>query len=326
MKLFTVLFIIVIALVSLTQAQDTLYTETFANGAFQNTWFAGFNGNNMEVEFQSGNPSGDSWVGRLGNDISGGGVGQSYSGDLTWTDFYFEAQVFITVSAGTYYGVEFRVDSTGLTSGYQFIARNSAQSLRFRARQEAVTPIPVIREWTSAEIPGGYPTTDSWHKMAVRVVGNQFWFFFDDQELPGNPYTDNTFTTGGIGTYVWDFAVTTLNLYIDDIYVLNPLTSIDDTQTSIISEYNLQQNYPNPFNPSTIIPFELTKSEIVNLSIFNSLGQKIRSLVNENYPAGLHQISWNGQNDIGQTVPAGIYYYKIQAGEFSATRKMLLVK
>ena len=326
MKLLTVLLIILIASITLVQSQDTLYTETFANGAFQNIWYAGFNGNNMEVEFQSGNPSGDGWVGRLGNDISGGGVGESYSGDLNWTDYYFEAQVFITVSAGTYYGVEFRVDSTGLTSGYQFIARNSAQSLRFRARTAAVTPIPVIREWTSAEIPGGYPTTDSWHKMAVRLVGNQFWFYFDDQELPGNPYSDNTFTTGGIGTYVWDFAATTLSLYIDDIYVMNPLTSIDDTQLPIISDYDLKQNYPNPFNPSTIIPFEILKSEMVNLSIFNSLGQKIRSLANESYPAGAHQIKWNGQDDFGQTVPAGVYYYKIQAGNFSATRKMLLVK
>ncbi len=81
-------------------AQQVLYTETFANGALQNPWYAGFSGNNMEVEFQSGNPSGDGWVGKLGNDLSGGGVGQSWSGDLNWTDYYVEAQVFITVSAG----------------------------------------------------------------------------------------------------------------------------------------------------------------------------------------------------------------------------------
>lgn len=326
MKIFSLLFIILFTMASLIQAQDTLYTETFANGALQNDWFAGFNGNNMEVEFQTGNPNGDGWVGRLGNDISGGGVGQSWSGDLTWGDYYFEAQVFVVVSAGTYYGVEFRVDSTGLTSGYQFIARNSAQSLRFRARTQAVTPIPVIREWTSAEIPGGYPSSDSWHKMAVRAVGNQFWFYWDDQELPGNPYTDTTFTQGAIGTYVWDFAVTTLNLYIDDIYVTNLVSGIDDGGAPSLSDYSLDQNYPNPFNPSTVIPFKLAKREMVELTIFNNLGQKVRSLVNQDYPAGTHQVKWNGKDDFGQTVPAGVYYYTIQAGEFKDTRKMLIVK
>lgn len=324
MKLLMLLSTLIFAIVSAGFGQGTLYTETFANGTLQNPWYAGFNGNTMEVEFQSGNPSGDSWVGRLGNDLSGGNVGQSFSGDLAWTDYYFEAQVFIVVSAGTYYGIEFRVDSVGLTSGYQLLARNSNQSLRFRARAEAAPT--QIREWLSAEIPGGYPTTDSWHKMAVRMVGNQFWFYFDDQELPGNPYTDNTYSQGAIGTYVWDFAVGNLNLYIDDITVTDPVTSIDNNNDPIISDYQLQQNYPNPFNPTTIIPFELSKNEVVKLSIFNSLGQKVRTLLNQDFPAGGHQAKWDGQDDFGQTVPAGVYYYTIQAGEFSATKKMLLVK
>ncbi len=189
-----------------------------------------------------------------------------------------------------------------------------------------MTPIPVVREWTSAEIPGGYPTTDSWHKMAVRAVGNQFWFYFDDQELPGNPYTDGTFTQGGIGTYVWDFAVTSLSLYIDDVTVTEPTTSINGDDPTLISEYNLSQNYPNPFNPSTIIPFEITKREMVNLSVLNSLGQKVRTLVTREFPAGAHQVQWDGRDDYSQVVPAGIYYYRIQAGDFTATRKMLLIK
>ena len=158
------------------------------------------------------------------------------------------------------------------------------------------------------------------------MVGNQFWFYFDDQELPGNPYTDNTFAQGGIGAYVWDFAAANLNLYVDDIIVTDAVTSIDDNNELVISDYRLEQNYPNPFNPTTIIPFELVKSARVRLSIFNSLGQKVRTLVNQDYSAGAHQANWDGQDDFGQTVPAGVYYYTIQAGEFTATRKMLLIK
>jgi hypothetical protein len=331
MKFLMILNVALFAFFTLSLAQDTLYSEKFANGVLQNTWYAGFNGNNMEPEFQSGNPSGDGWVGRLGNDLSGGGVGQSYSGNLTWIDYKFEAQVFINTTEGTYYGIEFRVDSTGNTTGYQFLAKNATTmppapaALRFRAR-ENVIPVPVIREWTGAEIPGGYPTTSSWHKMAVRMVGNQFWFYFDDQELPGNPYTDNTFTQGPIGAYVWDFTITTLNLYVDDLYVMNPFTSIDNNDAPIITDYLLNQNYPNPFNPSTVIPFELSKRELVNLSIYNNLGQKVRTLLNQDLPAGAHQAKWDGQDNFDQTVPAGVYYYTIQAGEFNATRKMLLIK
>jgi hypothetical protein len=324
MKHFLIFNIVMFGVFSLGMGQNTLYTEDFANGALQNIWYPGFNGNNMEVDFQTGNPSGDGWVGRLGNDLSGGTVGQSYSGDLAWTDYYFEAQVYINTTEGTYYGIEFRVDSVGLTSGYQFLARRTQQDLRFRARVEAGPTS--IRDWTSAKRPGGLPTTSSWHKMAVRIIGNQFWFYFDDQELPGNPYTDNTFTQGGIGAYVWDFAVGNLNLYIDDIIVTEAVTSIEDNNELVINDYRLEQNYPNPFNPTTSIPFELVKSERVRLSIFNSLGQKVRTLVNQDFSAGTHQANWDGQDDFGQTVPAGVYYYTIQAGEFTATKKMLLIK
>lgn len=316
-------------LVSLATGQTTLYTETFANGALQNPWYAGFNGNVMEVDFVTGNPSGDGWVGKLGNDISGGNVGQSFSGSSSWTDFYYEAQVYIPVTTndGTYYGIEFRVDSVGLTSGYQFLARFrqgvSDPGLRFRARSEA-TPVN-IRTWQANEIPGGIPAASGWHKMAVQAVGNQFWFYFDDQELPGNPYTDGTFSSGWIGAYVWDFLLSPISLYIDDIIVQEP-TGIGDPQPGAIAGYTLFQNFPNPFNPSTTISFELGGRETVQLAIFNSLGQKIRTLASRDFTAGTHQLQWDGRDDAGQLAPAGVYFYRLQAGSFRDSKKMLLVK
>lgn len=305
---------------------QTLYEETFAGGTLQNPWFAGYNGNNMEVEFLSGNPSGDSWVGKLGNDLSGGGVGQSFSGDPSWTDFYYEAQVYIPISPveGTYYGLEFRVDSVGNTSGYQFLARVSAQQLRFRYRSD-VTPVPVIAEWSSSEIPGGFPTTNGWHKMAVKAVGDQFWFYFDDQELPGGPFTDTSLSSGWIGVYVWDFIAAPIYLYVDDILV-ETVTAIDDQQPAVIADYTLHQNFPNPFNPSTTISFDLAGRETVQLAIFNSLGQKVKTLANSDFSAGPHQLQWDGSDEFGQVVPAGVYYYRLQAGSFQDTKKMLLIK
>jgi len=325
-KIFTIL-ILAFFIIGVTSAQDTLYTETVANGSLQNTWYPGFGGlsNNMEAEFMSGNPSGDSWVGKLGNDLSGGLVGQSFSGDPTWTDFYFEAWVYIPLTEGTYYGLEFRVDSVGNTSGYQFLARVTAQTLRFRARTDVV-PIPVIKEWTSAEIPGGFPTTDGWHKMAVEAIGNQFRFFFDGNELPGGPYSDDTFSSGWIGTYIWDSALSPIYLYVDDIYVISTSTGVNDPRSGIIPGYELYQNFPNPFNPSTTISFELPSRDMVELNIYNSLGQEVRSLINREFASGTHQVQWDGLDNSGREAPAGIYFYQIQAGSFQATNKMILLK
>ncbi len=313
-------------LFSLSVAQTNLYTETFANGSAQNVWYPGFNGNNMEVEFLSGNPSGDGWVGKLGNDLSGGGVGLSYSGAPTFGDFYLEAQVYIPVGEGTYYGLEFRIDSTGLSSGYQFIARASASTLRFRARTEAVTPIPVVREWSSSEIPGGYPTTSGWHKMAVRAVGDQFWFYFDDQELPDSPITDASFSSGFIGGYVWDFMLAPIYLYIDDIIVNTASSAIGEPASGVATDFQLYQNFPNPFNPTTTIAFDLPTSDAVQVTVFNSLGQGVKSLVSGTMTAGNHQLVWDGRNNLGQEVPAGVYYYQLKSASFSETRKMLLIK
>jgi len=333
MKIFSVFLFILFSLGSITQAQNTLYTETFANGSLQNAWYAGYDasgdGNNMEVEFQTGNPSGDGWVGKLGNDLSGGNVGEAHSGNQSWTDFYYEANVYVPVNEGTYYGLEFRVDSTENSSGYQLLAsfnpNATTKGIRFRARPSAGFPT-AIKDWAAGEIPGGIPTTSGWHKFAVQAVGNQFWLYYDDQLLPGCPYTDNTYSNGFIGAYVWDFALSPIYLYIDDITVTDPVTKIDDPNIQIISDYTLNQNYPNPFNPSTIIPFELAQRERVSLTIFNNLGQKVRNLVSQDYSAGAHQVQWNGEDDFGQIVPAGVYYYTIQAGDFQATRKMLIIK
>jgi hypothetical protein len=86
-------------------------------------------------------------------------------------------------------------------------------------------------------------------------------------------------------------------------------------------EYLLMQNYPNPFNPSTTIRYALPKSSYVRLKVYNLLGREIATLVNEKRAAGEHAIRWN---PIG--LPSGIYFYRLQAGEFVATRKLVLMR
>ena len=90
--------------------------------------------------------------------------------------------------------------------------------------------------------------------------------------------------------------------------------------------YYLSANYPNPFNLSTMIKFGLPVAGRVDLSIYNVVGQKVVTLVDEDYEAGHHLVSWNGLNTKGQPVSSGIYFFRIKSEEFVDIRKMLLLK
>jgi hypothetical protein len=92
------------------------------------------------------------------------------------------------------------------------------------------------------------------------------------------------------------------------------------------ASYALHQNYPNPFNPATTIQYDLKNAADVTLNVYNLLGQKIRTLVSENQPAGYREVVWDGRNDDGVSVASGIYIYRIEAGDFVQTRKMVLMR
>ena len=104
----------------------------------------------------------------------------------------------------------------------------------------------------------------------------------------------------------------------------------DQATASIPHAYFLDQNAPNPFNPNTVIRVDIPESiqgqDLINLSVYNLTGQKIKSLVDTRLPAGSHFISWNGTNENGQKVPSGIYVYILDCGGFYAAKKMMLVR
>ncbi|RME19554.1 MAG: T9SS C-terminal target domain-containing protein, partial [Candidatus Zixiibacteriota bacterium] len=92
------------------------------------------------------------------------------------------------------------------------------------------------------------------------------------------------------------------------------------------TEYSLNQNYPNPFNPTTEISFALPEAANVTLDIYNVLGQRVTSLINGELPAGEHTVTWNGTNDAGASVASGVYFYRLTAGSFVQTKKMMMLK
>lgn len=97
--------------------------------------------------------------------------------------------------------------------------------------------------------------------------------------------------------------------------------SAGDGRARTAQEYQLEQNYPNPFNPTTNITFVLPKAETVSLKVYDVLGREVATLVNERRDAGVYTVPFNAAN-----LASGVYFYKLQAGSFSQTRKMMLVK
>jgi len=103
------------------------------------------------------------------------------------------------------------------------------------------------------------------------------------------------------------------------------LTAIDD-QPPVAATYALFQNYPNPFNPSTAIAFEIPRREYVVLSVYNTMGQLVRTLLNTERPAGSHTVLWNGRDNQSREVASGVYFYELVTGSYSKTAKMLLLR
>jgi len=104
-------------------------------------------------------------------------------------------------------------------------------------------------------------------------------------------------------------------------------------KVGLIEKFALQQNFPNPFNPTTIIHYQIPETPEnssaryqTRLTIYNLLGVEVRKLVAEEKPPGVYSVLWNGKNNGGLEVPSGVYVYRLQAGRFTDTKKMLLVR
>ncbi len=125
-------------------------------------------------------------------------------------------------------------------------------------------------------------------------------------------------------TYYFDFGTFTQNLLyaiIDSVEYGTQVNRVHEINEPFINTFFLEQNYPNPFNPSTTIKYTLPKTEKVKIAVFNMLGQKIETLINEEKPAGSYTIEFTAKN-----LPSGVYLYMIKAGEYQETKKMILLR
>jgi hypothetical protein len=108
---------------------------------------------------------------------------------------------------------------------------------------------------------------------------------------------------------------------LDDFILDNTITSVEKNEFMLPQSYSLEQNYPNPFNPSTTIEFSLPKAQHVALKVYNTIGQMVAALVDEDLPQGRYRKKFTGAG-----LPSGIYFYEMRTSEFSQVNKMMLVK
>ncbi|MFH1009088.1 MAG: FlgD immunoglobulin-like domain containing protein [Candidatus Latescibacterota bacterium] len=131
---------------------------------------------------------------------------------------------------------------------------------------------------------------------------------------------------GSYGVHNTKYAVGLLQLALKDLG--DPVTSVevDASVQGTPESYALGQNFPNPFNAETAISYSLTQEEPVVLEVCNTLGQRVRTLVQANQQPGAYVVRWDGRNDQGLSLGSGIYFYRLEAGTFSATKRMTLLQ
>lgn len=116
------------------------------------------------------------------------------------------------------------------------------------------------------------------------------------------------------------------SIMIDTIFVTVATDVNEDFPQELPDGYSISQNYPNPFNLSTAIRYTIPRRSKVTISIYNVMGRKVNTIVDETKSAGSHTAYWDGTDKAGKVVSSGIYFYRIHAGDFVETKRMLLLK
>lgn len=191
------------------------------------------------------------------------------------------------------------------------IAADSASSEKYEGVLVRISDLTVVTEKDDHD---DWTVTDASGEI-VQIGGSDAYNY--------NPAIDDNieFINGNL-----TFSYGKYELLLRDDADLGEVTSEIDPKNNTILTYHLSQNYPNPFNPTTTISYGIKKDNRVRLTIYNLLGQKVRTLVNASQPAGNYKVIWNGRDKNNQQVSNGIYIYRITSGNFVKTKKMILLK
>jgi hypothetical protein len=173
----------------------------------------------------------------------------------------------------------------------------------------------------------GLPESKLWNFVLEIQILDAVTFEFDMLDLPEGYYADiqidgNSWNQLTSGSYIYSIIPSQIGAISGSVLVSNNVVTSDD----IVSTRYDFINYPNPFNPSTNIHFNVPEEGRVELSIYNIKGQKVKTVCKEILPAGNHEYIWEGKNNSDNTVASGIYFIRLNNGEKTKIRKVLLLK
>jgi len=177
---------------------------------------------------------------------------------------------------------------------------------------------------------------DSWTRFPVNPAWFQKWVDSPSVNYGFALETDTVYNTANIEmNHVGHLALPTTNdaprltlywSYITDIGTDVDEGADDEAGTVLPTHFKVHQNFPNPFNPTTVISYSLPVKANVTVSIYNVLGQTVKTFAQGEQSAGTYSVTWDATDSHGAEVASGMYFYKVTAGEFSASRKMVLLK
>ncbi len=233
------------------------------------------------------------------------------------TNFYDADYIGQTVPTGT--GAFIGIPNSR-TDGAYFTSRNMSDMLIYQSPANFTANSPVTGtvnlSWNWAN---GTPIYVQ--SYTIFRNGNQIGIISNPQTLT---YQDSNVVPGT--SYTYGLVVVCWGDYSLEPITVDITPSPNDDPVISVVETVLKGNFPNPFNPETTISYSVKDASAVTLCIYNAKGQLVRTLVNEAKSAGNHSAVWNGLDENGRTVSSGVYYYKMNAGKYSSTRKMILMK
>jgi hypothetical protein len=258
---------------------------------------------------------------------------------LDKTDSTFSGKLFFDSPNENFYKIKYRQNGTNIPSSLYYYDKSK---LRFTTAGPLVVDsifyvhLPAQKRFSTKPYLTNLGNTLPITGVSLKIICNDPWII----NFPG--VTVN-FPTIQAGATIMSTSVVTLrydsttfpryfNLrfeimsggfcYWKDSLKFEPvIVGVEDELNPLPTEFALEQNYPNPLNPSTTIKYSIPKSSQVTLKIFNTLGEELEILVNEEKPVGTYELNWNAVN-----IPSGVYFYRLQAGDFVQTRKMILLK
>ena len=347
-KTFTILSTLVLMLffTNLVQAQQ-LFTDDFESGTASPDWERYFEAEDLISAVPMATApdplaTGGNYIGWLqDSDGSYTGAALSVAGTTDLQNYSIEADVYCyipdTTEVSEYTGIAFYADSTIDTYIKMVCDFDASQRIRLYNNHFDLITFQYTFEhnFTAADIPGGIPTEEGWHKMKVEIRTlnadtTAFWCYFDGNLLAGCPIydtSDDRMSSGQFGLFSFKQDSNGVAGYFDNVVVNSLVSSVEDnSEISLPDGFSLEQNYPNPFNPETKISYKLTNSAYISLNVYDLLGREIKTLVSKDQTAGSYTVSWDGKDESGNIVPSGIYLYTLKAGSFTESKKMILMK